>query len=130
MVGSFAAELVGESYPFSKAQAKAARLRALAVTAPTRSEALPEIPTVGDFVPGYEATFWGGIGAPRETPAEIIDKLNLEINAALADPGIKSRIADVGYTVFASSPVVFGKFIADETEKWGKVIRAANIKPE
>ena len=109
---------------------RAGKLRALAVTTATRSEALPDIPTVGDFVPGYEASAWFGIGAPKNTPAEIVDKLNKEINAALADPKIKARLADLGGTVLAGSPADFGKLIADETEKWGKVIRAANIKPE
>ena len=109
---------------------RAGKLRALAVTTATRSEALPDIPTVGDFVPGYEASAWFGVGAPKNTPAEIIDKLNKEINAALADPKMKARLADLGGTVLAGSPADFGKLIADETEKWGKVIRAANIKPE
>ena len=109
---------------------RAGKLRALAVTTATRSEALPDIPTVGDFVPGYEASGWFGVGAPKNTPAEIIDKLNKEINAGLADPKIKARLADLGGTVLAGSPADFGKLIADETEKWGKVIRAANIKAE
>ena len=109
---------------------RAGKLRALAVTTATRSEALPDIPTVGDFVPGYEASVWFGIGAPKGTPAEIVDKLNKEINAALADPKIKARIADLGGTALAGSPAEFGKLIADETEKWAKVIRAANIKAE
>ena len=109
---------------------RAGKLRALAVTTATRSEALPDIPTVGEFVPGYEASAWFGIGAPKNTPAEIIDKLNKEINAGLADPKMKARLADLGGTVLAGSPADFGKLIADETEKWGKVIRAANIKPE
>ena len=116
--------------PSSIEHIKAGKLRALAVTTATRSEALPDIPTVGDFVPGYEASAWLGIGAPKNTPAEIIDKLNKEINAGLADPKIKARLADLGGTVLAGSPADFGKLIADETEKWGKVIRAANIKPE
>jgi tripartite-type tricarboxylate transporter receptor subunit TctC len=103
-------------------------LLALAVTSATRSEVLPDIPTVGDFVPGYEGIGWQGVGAPRNTPAEIIDKLNKEVNAGLADPRMKARIADLGGTVFASSPADFGTFIADYTEKWAKVIRAANIK--
>ena len=85
---------------------------------------------MGDFVPGYEASAWFGIGAPKNTPAEIIDKLNKEINAGLADPKIKARLADLGGTVLAGSPADFGKLIADETEKWAKVIRAANIKAE
>jgi tripartite-type tricarboxylate transporter receptor subunit TctC len=109
---------------------RAGRLRALAVTAATRSEALPDIPTVAEFVPGYEASGWSGLGAPKATPAEIVDKLNKEINAALADPKIKARLADLGGTALAGSPTDFGRLIADETEKWGKVIRAANIKPE
>jgi tripartite-type tricarboxylate transporter receptor subunit TctC len=109
---------------------KAGRLRALAVTTATRLEALPDIPTVAEFVPGYEASNWYGVGIPKNTPAEIIDKLNKEINAGLADPRMKARIADLGATVFASSSADFGKFIADETEKWGKVIKFAGIKPE
>src|SRR2546428_408591 len=100
-----------------------------AVTSEMRSEALPDIPTVGEFVPGYEVSAWYGVGAPKGTPAEVIDKLNNEINAGLADPKLKARIADFGGTVLALSPAGFGKFIADETEKWAKVIRAANIKP-
>ena len=109
---------------------RAGRLRALAVTTATRSEALPDVPTVGDFVPGYEASLWQGIGAPKSTPPEIVDKLNKEINAALADPKIKARLADLGSTPLVSSPGDFAKLIADDTEKWGKVIRAANIKAE
>jgi tripartite-type tricarboxylate transporter receptor subunit TctC len=109
---------------------KAGRLRALAVTTATRSEAFPDIPTVGEFLPGYEASNWYGIGAPRNTPVEVIDKLNKEINAGLADPKIKARLADLGADVLALSPADFGRFIADETEKWGNVIRAANIKAE
>ena len=95
-----------------------------------RSEALPDIPTVGEFVPGYEGSNCFGLGAPRNTPAEIIDKLNSEINAALTDPRIKARLVDLGATVLPGSPSAFGKLIAEETEKWAKVIRAANIKPE
>jgi tripartite-type tricarboxylate transporter receptor subunit TctC len=109
---------------------RAGRLRVLAVTAATRSEALPDIPTVGEFVPGYEASYWIGIGAPKATPAEIVDKLNAEINAALADPKMKSRLADLGGTVLPGSPAAFGKLIAEETEKWGNVIRALNIKAD
>jgi tripartite-type tricarboxylate transporter receptor subunit TctC len=107
---------------------RATKLRALAVTSATRSEVLPDIPTVGDFVPGYEGTGWQGIGAPRNTPAEIIDKLNKEINAGLADPRMKARIADFGYTVFASSPADFSIFIAAYTEKWAKVIKFSGAK--
>jgi tripartite-type tricarboxylate transporter receptor subunit TctC len=109
---------------------RAGRLRALAVTAATRSEALPDVPTVDEFVPGYEASGWSGLGAPKATPAGIVEKLNTEINAALADPKIKARLADLGGTPLVGSPADFGKLIAEDTEKWGKVIRAANIKPE
>jgi tripartite-type tricarboxylate transporter receptor subunit TctC len=109
---------------------RAGRLRALAVTTATRAEALPDVPTVGEFVPGYEASLWQGIGAPKSTPPEIVDKLNREINAALADPKIKARLADLGSTPLAQSPGEFAKLIAADTEKWGNVIRAANIKAE
>jgi tripartite-type tricarboxylate transporter receptor subunit TctC len=109
---------------------QAGKLRALAVTTATRLDALPHIPTVGDYLPSYEASAWWGIGAPRSTPAEIIDKLNTKINAGLADPKIQGRLADLGATGLTLSPSEFGRLIADETEKWGKVIRAANIKPE
>jgi tripartite-type tricarboxylate transporter receptor subunit TctC len=106
------------------------KLRALAVTGATRSEQLPDIPTVGEFVPGYESSAFYGVGAPQNTPAEIIDKLNKQINAGLADPKIKARLASLGGTALAGSPADFAKLIADETEKWAKVIRSANIKPE
>jgi tripartite-type tricarboxylate transporter receptor subunit TctC len=106
------------------------KLRALAVTTMMHSEALPDVPTVDTFVPGYEASQWYGIGAPKNTPAEIVDRLNNEINAALVDPKIKARLADLGGTTLPGSPADFGKLIADDTEKWGKVIRALNIKPE
>ena len=109
---------------------RAGRLRALAVTAATRSEVLPGIPTVGEFVPGYEASQWYGVGVPKNTPAEIVDKLNKEINAALADPKIKARLADLGGTPLLGSSADFGKLIADETEKWGKVIQALSIKAD
>jgi tripartite-type tricarboxylate transporter receptor subunit TctC len=109
---------------------KAGKLRPLAVTTATRLDVLPNIPTVGDFLPGYEASSWQGVGAPKNTPAQIIDTLNREINAALADPKIKAPLAELGSTLLAGSPADFGKLIADETEKWGKVVRAANIKPE
>jgi tripartite-type tricarboxylate transporter receptor subunit TctC len=109
---------------------RAGGLRPLAVTTATRSEALPDLPTVGDFVPGYEASAVNGIGAPRATPTEIIDKLNKEINAGLADPKLKARLADLGASVLVGSPADYGRLIAEETEKWGKVIRAANIKPQ
>ena len=109
---------------------RAGKLRALAVTTAARSEALPDLSTVGEFLPGFEASLVYGLGAPKNTPAEIVDKLNKEINAALSDPKIKARLADMDGTVLALSPADFGKLMADETEKWGKVIRAANIKPE
>jgi tripartite-type tricarboxylate transporter receptor subunit TctC len=118
------------SMPATIQYIRSGKLRALAVTTKTRSEVLPDIPTVGDFVPGYEASNWYGVGAPKNTPAEVIDKLNGEVDAALADPKMKARFADLGVTVLAGSPEDFGKLIADETEKWAKVIRAANIKVE
>jgi tripartite-type tricarboxylate transporter receptor subunit TctC len=118
------------SVPSSIEYIRSGKMRALGVTTAIRTQALPDIPTVGEFVPGYEATAWYGIGAPRATPAEIVDKLNKEVNAALDDPKMKARLADLGGTVLPGSPADFGKHIAEETEKWGKVIRAANIKPE
>ena len=114
----------------SIAQIRAGKLRALAVTAAIRSDALPDVQSLADFVPGYEASGWNGIGAPKSTPVEIIDRLNREINAALADPVLKARFADLGGTVLPGSPSDFGRQIADETAKWGRVIRAANIKAE
>ena len=96
----------------------------------TRSEALPDVPTVDEFVPGYEASGWNGIGAPKNTPAEIIDKLNKEINAALADADIKARFADLGGTTLAGSSADLGKLVADETEKWAKVVKFSGAKPE
>ena len=109
---------------------RAGKVRALAVTTSTRWEGLPDIPTVSEFVPGYEASFWWGVGAPKNTPAEIMDRLNKEINAGLADPKMKARLADLGGTVLPGTPADFGKLIADDTEKWAKVIRAANIKAD
>jgi tripartite-type tricarboxylate transporter receptor subunit TctC len=109
---------------------RAGKLRALAVTTATRSQALPELPTIGDFVPGYEASAWYGVVAPRGTPADIIDTLNREINAAAADPDIRARLADLGGVSLAGSPADFGKLIAAETEKWRKVIRLVGIKAE
>jgi tripartite-type tricarboxylate transporter receptor subunit TctC len=106
------------------------KLRALAVTTAMRAEALPDIPTVGEFVPGYEASAWYGLGAPKNTPAEIVAKLNKEINAGLADPKLRARLADLGGTVLAGSPADFSKLIAEETDKWAKVIKSAGIKPE
>jgi tripartite-type tricarboxylate transporter receptor subunit TctC len=118
------------STPSSIEYIKAGRLRALAVTAATRSDALPDTPTVAEFLPDYEASLWYGIGAPRNTPVEVIDKLNKEINAALADLRMKARIVDLGGDVLALSPADFGKLIADETEKWAKVIKSVGIKAE
>jgi tripartite-type tricarboxylate transporter receptor subunit TctC len=109
---------------------RAGKLYALAVTTAARSETLGDVPTIGEFVPGYEASTWSGVGAPKATPAPIIEKLNKEIRAALNDQKIKARLADLGSTALEGSPADFGKLIAEETEKWGKVIRAANIKPE
>ena len=109
---------------------KAGRLRALGVTTTTRSEALPDVPTTADFVPGYEDSNWWGFGAPKATPAAIVDKLNRETNAALADPRIKARLAELGGTVLAGSPANFAKLIAAETEKLGKVVKFAGIKPD
>jgi tripartite-type tricarboxylate transporter receptor subunit TctC len=116
--------------PSSIAYIRAGKLRPLAVTTTTRPDELPEVPTVNDFVPGYEASTWYGVGVPTGTPAEVIGKLNKEINAALADPKMKGRLADLGGAPLVGSPADFGRLIADETEKWAKVIRAANIKPE
>jgi tripartite-type tricarboxylate transporter receptor subunit TctC len=109
---------------------KSGRVRALAVTTATRSDALPDIPTMGEFVPGYEASIWYGVGAPKDTPADIVEKLNKEINAGLADPKIKARLADLGGAVLALSPADFEKLIAAETEKWAKVIKFMGIKAE
>jgi tripartite-type tricarboxylate transporter receptor subunit TctC len=111
-------------------QVRAGKLRALAVTGATRWEGLLDIPTVGDFVSGYEASSLFGLGAPKQTPAPIIDTLNREINTALDDANLKRRLVDLGGTLLPGSPADFGKLIADDTEKWGKVIRAANIKAE
>jgi tripartite-type tricarboxylate transporter receptor subunit TctC len=116
--------------PASIEYIKAGKLRSLAVTSATRLDTLPNVATVGDFLPGYEVSAWQGVGAPKNTPAEIILKLNKEINTGLADPKLKLRLADLGGTVITGSPADFGKLIANETEKWGKVIRAANVKPE
>src|SRR5262245_16551642 len=109
---------------------QAGKLRALAVTTSARSDALPDIPTVSDFLPGYEASAWWGIGAPKNTPVEIVDTVAAHINTGLADPKIKTRLTDLGATAFSLSPADFGRLMADETEKWGKVIRAAGIKAE
>jgi tripartite-type tricarboxylate transporter receptor subunit TctC len=104
------------------------KLRALAVTSATRQAVLPDVPTVGEFVPGYEGNAWFGIGAPKNTPKEIVDKLNSEINAGLADPKLSARLIDLGGVPMSVTPAEFGKFIADETEKWGKVVKFAGLK--
>jgi tripartite-type tricarboxylate transporter receptor subunit TctC len=109
---------------------RAGKLRALAVTTATRSSVLPDIPTVAEFVPGYESSFWTGVGAPKNTPAEIVDKLNKEMNATLADPKFKARLADLGGTALSGSPLDFGKFVADETDKWAKVVKFAGVKAD
>jgi tripartite-type tricarboxylate transporter receptor subunit TctC len=116
--------------PASIEYVRSGRLRALGVTSTTRLEVLPDLPPVAEFVPGYEASSWYGIGAPRNTPAEIIEKLNREIDAGLADPKLKARLADMGGTVLPGSPADFGKLLVDEVHKWAKVIRFAGIKPE
>ena len=123
-------QVIFDNLPASIEYIKGGNLRALAVTTAVRSDVLPDLPTVGEYVPGYEASPWWGVGVPKNTPAEIIDKLNKEINVGLADPEMKARIADLGATVLAGTPADFGKLIADETEKWGKVIRAAGIKAD
>jgi tripartite-type tricarboxylate transporter receptor subunit TctC len=124
------AQVMFDVTPSSTPLIRAGKLRALAVTTATRADVLPEIPIMGDFVPGYEASAWLGFGAPKDTPAGIISMLNREVTAGLADPAIKTRIADLGGTVLAISPAEFGNLITDETEKWAKVVKFANIKPE
>jgi len=135
--GSYFSDLLGgqvqvvfSPLPSTIGYIRAGTLRPLAVTAATRSDALPDIPTAGEFVSGYEASSWQGVGAPKNTSAEIVDKLNREINAVLADPKMKARLADLGGTVLSGSPADFGKLITEETEKWAKVIKFANIKPD
>ncbi|MGC2078181.1 MAG: tripartite tricarboxylate transporter substrate binding protein [Xanthobacteraceae bacterium] len=120
-------QVVFSPIPKTIEQVRAGKLRALAVTSGTPSQALPDVPTIAEFVPGYEASVWNGLVAPRNTPAEIIDKLSKEIDAALADPKIMARFAEIGSVPKSMTPADFGKFIAEDTEKWGKVIRAANI---
>jgi len=124
------AQVMFPSMPSSIQYIRAGQLRALAVVTATRSDMLPDVPTVAEFVPGYEAGSWYGVGAPKATSAVIIDKLNKEINAGLADPKIKARLANLGGDVLALSPADFSKLIADETHKWGKLIRTLNIKAE
>ena len=123
-------QVVFDNLPGSIEHIRARRLRALAVTTATRSPALPDVPTVAEFIPGYEASAWFGIGTPNGTPAEIIDRLNHEINAGLADPKLRSRLVDLGGTVTAATPAEFGKFMADETAKWAKVVKFSGAKPD
>jgi tripartite-type tricarboxylate transporter receptor subunit TctC len=119
-----------DAIPASLEHIKAGKLRALAVTTATRSEVLPDVPALSEFVPGYEATFWAGFVAPKNMPSTVVEKLNREINAALADPKIKARLIELGGSPFASSPAQFSNFIAEETGKWGNVVKFAGIKPE
>lgn len=119
-----------DNMPSSIEHIRAGRLRALAVTTTKRSEALPDVPVVADFVPGYEASAWFGVGAPKGTPAGIIEKLNKEINAAVADPAIKARLADMGGMLINGTPQEFGKVVADETEKWAKVVKFSGARPD
>jgi len=109
---------------------KSGKLRALAVTTATRSDELPDVPAIGEFVPGYEASQWYGIGAPRNTPAEVIERLNRETNAVLADPKMKARLAELGASVLSGTPADFGKLIVDETAKWAKVVKISGAKPD
>ncbi len=123
-------QVVFDNVTASIGHIRAGRVRPLAVTTAARWEGLPDIPAVSEFVPGYEASIWWGVGAPKDTPTEIVDKLNKEINAGLADPKLRVRLAELGGTVLAGSPADFGKLIAEEIEKWGKVVKFAGIKPE
>jgi tripartite-type tricarboxylate transporter receptor subunit TctC len=123
-------QVIFATMPGTTEYVRIGKLHALAVTSSARAEALPDVPTVADFVPGYESSQWYGVGAPKNTPVEIVEKLNKEINAALADPKMKGRFADLGGTVLPGSPADFGKLIADETEKWGKVVKFAGIRLE
>jgi len=123
-------QVMFDNVPTSIEFIRADKLRALAVTTATRSEVLPDLPTVADFVPGYEASAWYGVGVPKGTPDDVINKLNKEINAILADPKAKARLADLGASLLAGSPADFGKLVADETEKWGKVVKFSGAKPD
>ena len=123
-------QVIFDPLPSSIEYIRADKLRALAVTTATRVDALPDVPTVGEFLPGFEASAWQGVGAPSNTPAEIVDRLNQEVNAALADPKIKARLAGLGSSVFSSSSADFGKFVAAETEKWAKVVKFSGARPD
>jgi tripartite-type tricarboxylate transporter receptor subunit TctC len=123
-------QVMFSTVPTALEHIRAGTLRALATTAATRLEVLPNIPTVGEFVPGYESSAWWGVGAPAKTSAEIVGKLNKEINAGLTDPAMKARLADLGGTPLTGSPAEFGRLIVEETEKWGKVAKFAGLKPE
>ena len=123
-------QVVFDTFAASIEFVRAGKLRALAVTTATRSPALPDVPSLNDFLPGYDASTWLGIGAPKNTPPDIVEKLNKEINAVLADPSMEARIANFGYTAFASSSAEFGKFIAEDIEKWAKVVKFAGIRPD
>jgi tripartite-type tricarboxylate transporter receptor subunit TctC len=123
-------QVMFDNIPTSIEYIRAGKLRPLAVTGAARSALLPDVPTVADFLPGYEASAWYGVGAPKNTPAEVIARLNAEINAGLADPKLKARFAEVGAETMPMTPSGFGKFIADETEKWGKVVKFAGIKAD
>jgi tripartite-type tricarboxylate transporter receptor subunit TctC len=114
----------------SIAYVKAGKLRGLAVTTATRSEVLPDVPAMGEILPGYEASGWFGVGAPRDTPPDIVERLNQEINSGLAEAKLKARFAELGATMFVSSPASFAKYLTDETEKWAKVVRAANLRAD
>jgi tripartite-type tricarboxylate transporter receptor subunit TctC len=123
-------QVMFDNLPTSLEHIRAGKLRPLAITSATRSELIPDVPTLADFVPGYESSAWYGVGAPKGTPAEIIDKLNKEINATLADPKAKARIAEMGATLITGSPADFGKLVADETEKWGKVVKFSGARAD
>jgi tripartite-type tricarboxylate transporter receptor subunit TctC len=123
-------QVMFDAVPTSIEHIRAGKLRPLAVTTASRPDVLPDIPPMNDTLPGYEASGWLGVGGPKNVPAEVINRLNSEINAGLADPKVKMRLADLGATVLPGSPAEFGRFIADETEKWGKVVKLAGIKPE
>jgi tripartite-type tricarboxylate transporter receptor subunit TctC len=123
-------QVMFDNMPTSIEHVRAGRLRPLGITSATRSELLPDVPTVADVVPGYESSAWYGVGAPKNTPPEIIDRLNTEINAILVEPRVKTRVAEMGATLIAGSPADFGRLVADETEKWGKVVRFSGAKAD